>query len=274
MMIVCFWEWDGRGNERCCVCIAFVCVVSMVVYDHFIIFIILIIYPYHHMGDISHTWQKVSFYDKNTHDQNALADLQQSVRDSVGVTAYSVEDTHVIERFFHATDARQRMTILADILDAWWIPLDGVIGVIPVIADFWPNIFLGAHALYRAQKSWLSKRDTAKVIGRYLLDATVGSFSFLGDIIDAYLIKANQKVAAIFAQHHDHLALQVQALSWDKNMIERFLADHEKLFHRTDSVMRFANNVRPLVRIWSHNAWVASAVTRVKKRFGVVFGKK
>ncbi|KAG4088000.1 hypothetical protein H8356DRAFT_74014 [Neocallimastix lanati (nom. inval.)] len=71
------------------------------------------------------------------------------------------------------------------------IPLDPIIGILPVVGDF-AGIFCGIGFIAIAQKAGLSKKVYSKLVGNLVVDSLVGAIPALGDVAD-FFHKANLK---------------------------------------------------------------------------------
>jgi len=71
------------------------------------------------------------------------------------------------------------------------IPLDPIVGIIPVVGDF-AGIILGLSFVAIAQKAGLDKKVYSKMIGNLVVDTAVGLIPAVGDIAD-FFHKANLK---------------------------------------------------------------------------------
>jgi len=71
------------------------------------------------------------------------------------------------------------------------IPIDPIVGIIPVVGDF-AGVFIGLGFIGIAQKAGLDKKIYSKMIGNLVVDTAVGFIPALGDVAD-FLHKANMK---------------------------------------------------------------------------------
>jgi hypothetical protein len=101
----------------------------------------------------------------------------------------------------------QRLAAFSRLMDhAFTVPgttikfgVDAVLGLIPGIGDVAANL-LSTYLLVEAKRMGVSRWDMARMIGNILVDATVSSVPFAGDIFDVFW-RANDRNLAILQEH-------------------------------------------------------------------------